>query len=60
MSTATATENTDQPWEDTLILAFRDIQWIHHREKQQTLISDALGWFQLNNHLLLCNPSDKT
>ncbi|MGH2419143.1 hypothetical protein EJ576_28285 [Pseudomonas sp. C 49-2] len=60
MSTATATENTDQPWEDTLILAFRDTQWIHHREKQQTLISDALGWFQLNNHLLLCNPSDKT
>jgi len=59
MSTATATESADQPWEDTLILAFRDIQWILHRKKQQALISDALERLILNNHLLLCDPSDQ-
>ncbi|MDR9875091.1 hypothetical protein RJC98_07855 [Pseudomonas allii] len=57
MSTATATENADQPWEDTLILAFRDIQWILHCEKQQALISVALAQFLLDNQSLLCNPS---
>ncbi|BDB19426.1 hypothetical protein cym2001_27910 [Pseudomonas sp. CYM-20-01] len=60
MSTATATENADQPWEDTLILAFRDIQWILHCEKQQALISVALAQFLLDNQSLLCNPSDPT
>ena len=49
MSTTTAKADADQPWEDTLILAFRDIQWILHNEKQEALMSRAIAQFFTSN-----------
>lgn len=31
----------ESPWEDTLILAFRDIQWVLHNEERESLILES-------------------
>lgn len=41
----------ESPWEDTLILAFRDIQWVLHNEERESLILESCtGLIPEKNH----------
>lgn len=50
-----------QPWEDTLIIAFRDIQWMLHSERHLSRISKAVNhYFDICDlSKVLTEPSDQ-